>query len=464
MNLLEMKRRVNLVGIVTYGVLALLAVLFYKERTIFVDISFHMFYILKDDWLAIQNNRFVSFFTQSFPLIGSKLGLSLKTLLLLYSLSFVILYSSVFLVLTNLLKSWQYGLVMLLVSTLMVTHTFYWVQSEFPQGLAFLILYFGILHYTIVEDKLSIKTIWLLPLLCLLLFTLVFSHPLMLFPFSFLTFYFLLHSKQTRPIYLASFLTFGAFYLAKQLFFKTIYESSAMGGLGNFKTLFPNYFGLDSNYSFLSYIISDYYLLFIALAAVVVYYIYYKEILKLGLVFGFFAAYLLLINVSYPHGGEQFYMENLYLPLSIFVIVPIVFDILPKLKANTALLLLGTLIGIRLICIWAAHTTYSDRLDYLRSLITQTPTQTSQKLLIQETPEHKSKLLMTWATPYEIWLLSTLEHGETRSIMLTDNLKEVEYAIPSTDKFITKWGAFPYQNLPQNYFVFKDSLGYDVIQ
>lgn len=128
------------IGSITYIILAILAVILYIERTAFLDISFHLFYILKDGNFAIQNNRFGAFMTQLFPLIGSKIGLPLDVIMKLYSVGFVLYYFSIFLIITKFLKVQKFGIVLLLFSTLMVADTFYWIQSELPQGIAFMIL------------------------------------------------------------------------------------------------------------------------------------------------------------------------------------------------------------------------------------------------------------------------------------------------------------------------------------
>lgn len=132
-------------GTATYATLAVLAVVFYKERTVFIDIAFHLFYILKDNALAIQNNRFGAVFTQIFPLLTSRLGLSLSQVMIAYSLGFVVYYATVFFLCLRLSR--PHALMLLLFNVLMVTDTFYWIQSEFSQGVAFSILWWALIAY-----------------------------------------------------------------------------------------------------------------------------------------------------------------------------------------------------------------------------------------------------------------------------------------------------------------------------
>lgn len=85
----------KILGFFSYSVLFIFAVIFFKERTVFMDASYIVFSIVKDGKLAIQNFRFGSAFTQLFPLITLKLGLPLEKIILSYSVGFVIYFSAI---------------------------------------------------------------------------------------------------------------------------------------------------------------------------------------------------------------------------------------------------------------------------------------------------------------------------------------------------------------------------------
>ena len=52
---------------------------------------------------------------------------------------------------------------------------------------------------------------------------------------------------------------------------------------------------------------------------------------------------------------NQFYLENLYLPLTIFVAFPLVYDLMPKLKMSYASYALILVVTIRLADIYYTH-------------------------------------------------------------------------------------------------------------
>ncbi len=69
------KKVVLLIGIITYAILLLFSVFFFKERTVFLDVAFHIFQIVKTGDFTIQAGRFGAALTQIFPLASAKVGL-----------------------------------------------------------------------------------------------------------------------------------------------------------------------------------------------------------------------------------------------------------------------------------------------------------------------------------------------------------------------------------------------------
>ena len=86
-------------SLIALSILLLGAVVFYKERMVFSDAAHIVFYEINQGKLQIQVERYGAFITQIWPLLGSKLNLSLKAILILYSLSFNVFYLAVALIL-----------------------------------------------------------------------------------------------------------------------------------------------------------------------------------------------------------------------------------------------------------------------------------------------------------------------------------------------------------------------------
>ena len=452
------KKNILLAGIAAYAFLFLLAALFFKERTVFIDMAFHTFYIIKDGTFAIQNFRFGAFFTQLFPLLSSKAELPLTTVTFLYSISFVIYYLLLFIVLLKWVKNEAFALILLLFNTVMVTHTFYWVQSELPQGIAFGLVYAAVVQRLALKDKLPDYGA---ALLGVLLYVTVFFHPLMILALLYLLVFLMLHHPQRKKFFIYNIAAAITIAGIKSVFFKTAYDSQSLQGLSNFLKLFPNYFNLQANKNLVRYLLNDYYFVLLLLGWAVYFYIKNRQFLKLALMLFSFGGYAMLVNVTSPSGGAQFYFENQYLLLSVIVIIPFVMDILPRIK--TLRLARGVVAGMLLISmvrILFTHDVYTNRLNWNREFLTKTEKLADKKIIIPAEKMPGDTLLMTWGTSYEMWMLSTLERGASRSVITEETKGEFDWMMGNNKGFITKWGIFDYSSLNPKYFRFTDTSYY----
>src|SRR5690606_11968013 len=69
------------------GALLVFSISLMKERIMLSDTSGYLLNLINNKTFCVPTNRFVSIFTQVLPLGGIALGLSFKTVLLLYSLN-----------------------------------------------------------------------------------------------------------------------------------------------------------------------------------------------------------------------------------------------------------------------------------------------------------------------------------------------------------------------------------------
>ncbi len=460
-------RSITIIGGITYAILLVLALMFYLERTVFLDISFHLFYILKDGTLAIQNYRFGAAITQIFPLAGSWMGLQLDTIMKLYSAGFALVYAGIFFGISLCGQSARYAIIMLLLSTLIVTETFFWIQSELPQGLALMVLFFCLVDkFAPLSGSLRFPLIYG-PVLMVLLVTIAFMHPIIFIPFAFVVLFRLLSSGAwmiNKMVYITISIIYAGVLLVKMSFFSTEYDSAATERIRNIIYLFPDYIFLPANKVFLSNIFPNYWLLLLGLATVLAFYGYRRMWLKLMLVLFFFAGHLFLINVSYFYTTFGFYLENLLLPLSLFVAFPLAFDLAPSVqRKHVVSSVLAVVMVFSIMRIVYTSGFYTERLEYLTQWTDRARDADITKLMIHTSKVPMDTLLMNWATPYEFWLLSTIRHGETLSVFFTETPEELAGPFGRSDVFVTQWGHLPYIDLPDTYFRFNDTTSEYVV-
>lgn len=444
------------VGILVYIILLVYSILFFKERIILLDNSLYLFNMVEYDNFVIHHNRFITIFTQLLPLIGIKLLLPLKAVMILNSLSYMLLPVTCYLLSGFFYKNYRIALSLLLVNTLFITHTFYWGLSELIQGLCLMVFVFSIMLQSADAAK---RKLWLdIILLVLAVPTVVFAHPLIIIPFTFSIVYFLIHRdiKFYRVQGLLTCILFAGAYTVKRLYFTDGYDAQSMEMKNNIMSLFPNYFDTYSNTRFVANWFRMYYWIPISGTLILAIVGYKKQWFKLLFLLCSFVGFVLLVNVSYPTDiTHDFYIENLYMPLSLMLALSLVYDVLPKFSRynlSVILILLICTTGLVRVFIW--HKTYDSRVDWLRGYYTQ---HTDQKIVVDNSIAPYNTMLMTWASPYEFWLLSTLETGKTASVNIVENIEDYRWAQFEKKSFLATWGIYEYETLNERYFNFTDT-------
>ncbi|MBS1585735.1 MAG: hypothetical protein JSS82_09330 [Bacteroidetes bacterium] len=250
--------------------------------------------------------------------------------------------------------------------------------------------------------------------------------------------------------------------LIKHYYFKTEYETAAMQ---NWKHIYTaDYLHLYSNKVFLYNCTHKYLwipLLFISGAAT---YIFLKRWLKLVLLVTTCAVYITIINAAYPGSETSLaYMENMYLPIALFIGLPFVYDVMPQLQARRlANIVLVVFIATCLLNIKLASKIYIARLNWERSFLEQ---HADKKLVVDARQTPREILIMNWATPYEFWLLSTVEKHKTASLLITDDAQQFKGRSDNKKIFLGPWESHPYSELNKRYFIMEDSTStYSVLQ
>ncbi len=441
-------------GFLAYAFLLLYSILFYQERTAFVDMAYHLFFILKNGSLAIQNFRFAAIFTQLFPLLGSKLSLSLSTVAMLYSAGFIVFYFLCYYICGAVLKNYQMALVLLLFNILFVSDTYYWMQSELPQGAAIMLM---VLSYITNRD---IKDMHPVGIAIAMTGTVAFAfaHPMLLFPLAYTMIFFFLKNNANPSR--KTIIIFSVFYLcciaSKIIFFRTPYDRGALSQGKNIIKLFPNYLTIHSNIQFISSCQYHYYWIPICFTGITLFYISKKAWFKMALFTGTSIFYILLINIILSDPGiPQFYIENMYLPLGIIIGLPLVFELVPSLGNKFAAFIFTSIIITAAIRIYISHAPYSKRLlwevDFLKTHI-------DKKIIIDQELIPLDTLMMTWGTPYEFWILSTVYYNKSASIFITPKPDDfLPHSKPIDKELITEWGNLHYNSFPKTYFKFSDT-------
>jgi hypothetical protein len=378
-----------------------------------------------------------------------------------YSLGFITYYFICYLICGSILKRYDLALLILLLNILFVSDTFFWPPSQLPAGIALLIL---TLAFASNKEQ-SINRPLTFMIIVPALITAAFFHPLVVFVMLYCILFFVQRQGALigkRLLYITGLIFFSGIIL-KTVVFRTAYEQHSMSGLKNFVTLFPDYFNLFSNERFVHDCITKYYWIPILAVSVAISYGRDRAWLKLVTFSSFLTGYLFLVNISYPTAvTAAFYMENLYLPMSIFVGLPLIFDVLPVLeKKKLAIPLMTAIILSGCIRIYATHGTYSNRLGYERR---QLDKYAGRKVIVKAEKTDIDTLQMLWSNPYEFAILSSCERGAVASIIVDEHPQERGWAAGQKNSLVVNWNFYKYSELPKQYFHFTDTVnGYAIL-
>lgn len=455
-------------------VLAIMAVCYFRERSLFLDTAFQSFEIIKNGGFAIQVNRFGVAFAQAFPLLAVKLGLPLKGVLIAYSLSFVLVHWALFSLTLHRLQQPAFALCIALFNILLVNHSFYWVQNEGVQAVSWCLFFWALLAHCEAMQKWTggnvLAAAGLVPML-------VFFHPLVVFPFFFTAFFFSIgkmaggeKADPPMPGHKTLLLAVVAFILvlaAKHIFFNNHYDQLADKRLtlNRLWQLLGNPLYQPGTRLFWEHLLTDFYLWPPALLLVLIFYLRQKSCLKFLFVTGAHLAGWVMVTTAYQEGGYFFHIETQYLPLSIFVLLPLCVDVVPALFSHRrwllpAVLLFGLIAGWRLRHIADQGAFYTRRIAYLEDLMHKATAQTdSHKFLLDAGLLNKEVMLQNWALPYETIHLSTLHSPDSLTVIYAvDDWHQQAWVLELKNRIATGMDLLKPAQLDPRYYNFRDTL------
>jgi len=432
--------------------LTLLAALFYRERAIFTDMAFQTVLMTGEGSFQVMVNRFGVVLVQALPLLAIKLGLPLKAVSMLYSLSFPLLFLGIYAAIVRGFRNTELGLAVVLLFTLMVYDGFYWPSSEQQQGLALLLLFFAFL-----QRYPRMRPAWTLAVVAVAVPVLAYYHPLIFIPFYFLWLFFWLRDENCRnPSWLGLFSYMALVLMFKSQFFSNWYDADKQRIFKeNLLGLFPDFFSLPAHGQFLQWCLAHWYFLPIIWVAVTVFYALRRQWTPLLLLWAFGIGHVLLLHIASPEHPYRFYAEVNYMPLTLYAAIPFLYDVMPAIQ-NRRLLLIGfaLFLALRIAAIALNHRPWTQRLHRLESILAEGHSRTgSRRLLLTETDALKDTLVITWSVPYETLLLSAMQHPDSaKTLLVRRDFSKFEKEIPETGWLLSDFGAKPDTILNAKYF------------
>lgn len=444
--------RLFYLGLAAMLALTVMAAVFYRERALFLDVAFQTFLMIKEGSVQVMVYRFGAAVVQALPLAVIKTGGPLWLVSLAYSMAFPLLYLGFYLLIARVFRNLALGLALVLLYTLQVYDGFYWATSELQQGLGFLLVFFAFVSRRPALDRWQ-HWLFLVPASV----ALAFYHPLVALPFFFVWGYFLLREPAWRqPRYLALAVLFALILWLKNRYAANWYDTMKFENFhANLTVYGPRFWEMPANRLFLENCLRYWWGFPLLLGIVSWSYLKTRSWLRLAYLWLACLGFIFLVHVGDPQAEHRFYMEVSYMPLTIFVALPFLMDVVPRWPERRLLGFLGVLIAVRLICIITHHQPYTERLQWLeRKIVAARRAQPAAHLFwMPAAAAPADTLLLSWATPYESLLLTASKHPDSAAVLsiLADPGSRSE-ALRSDSLFITDFKNHPIREVESRYW------------
>jgi hypothetical protein len=108
-----------------------------------------------------------------------------------------------------------------------------------------------------------------------------------------------------------------------------------------------------------------------------------------------------------------------------------------------------------------AHTPWTNRIQWERTVLEETKNRPHRKLVLSEQQAPMNILKLSWGSPYEFLMLSSLAHPDSaRCLIIDEHPERFDSLLNKPRLFLGEFKNYPFQVLPHRYFNPVDTSGY----
>lgn len=435
------------------------SIAFFKERIIAADPAHFLFHISgTGTYYYLQ--RVIVLFSGVLPVMGTQLGCSIQTAMLLYSINTALMYSLPFILIMVVFKDESLAICLLLFQFIFPIKTHYLAISELQHGLIFLLIYWAYIGYRYRQNKSILNQ----PITYILLFIIMNAHPLIALAFygscllmsNQKTYW---HFKDQQVLMLLAI----AFFLITRILLATEYETILMthslNGILN-----------DYNIYLLRLMISKLirgYFLAIIVGSLGFYFLVRNY--KLNIILPLIA--IVIVNFAFIYlrfheiGLVETFFE-IYLSIIFFLAFLLVALYLDTFKKPLQIMVAAVII---LLMVFQGYRTigyadfYKTRMTIYSEVMTQMAAANIDKAVLPFYKAPMSKIIDFYCTPFETYLLSKIDDDPANDGMIvtywlsdTVDIERLKQYNASLIRFnIDSFEVFPFEKYPN--FDFSDA-------
>jgi hypothetical protein len=125
------------------------------------------------------------------------------------------------------------------------------------------------------------------------------------------------------------------------------------------------------------------------------------------------------------------------------------------------MVVLVALFGLSLFRIGLNHRPWTEKLAWEQIFLRETATRTNRKIVISEKQVPMDKLKMSWGSPYEFLMLSSMVNPDSaRCLIIHESPDRFDSLLTRPRLFFGAFKNYDFGQLPKVYFDFQDSSGY----
>ncbi|MCX6258320.1 MAG: hypothetical protein NTW49_10565 [Bacteroidia bacterium] len=416
----------RITGHVIFLIMLIFSAFFYLERMVYADTAYYIFRMLNTAGLSVEHGRDTMVLLQLLPVLAIKLHFSLKTVVMLYSVSIILIYYLLFNIAVYVLKSDGAGLIIALILIIGVWENFYNPVTETHLGLVFSTLLYAWLNF--YDNLKNIKypaVLFFLPSFLIICLS-VYSHPVTLFAVFFIVMYHMCNKKYFRQFrYYALLLLIVILYFLKNILYAA--DSNEKSHLMEISALYHNLHGFFQYYStqwVVSRLWSIYLMPQIILVILLIWLIIKKKIAEAALIIISVMLFLLITCFVFRQGDANIMMEKDFMTVNYFILLPFIHELIYNAKFNawlktSFLIIIAT---VSFIHIYNIGKVYHERISYIKNLVESTKRFDERKFLIPKSKVKMEDVMVPWAFSIETLIISSLDSpDDARTIYIVNN-------------------------------------------
>lgn len=435
---------ISRIGNSCFLILLILSLIFYKERIGLLDNSFQTFLMLMDDNIAIMAGRWPAVVIRWIPFSLYKIGASLNIIMVGFSASYIIVHWIMFVLIIK-LRQFDIALIQLLTFVIATSEGFYWCNSEQILGLSICLF-----SYAVIKTKEEIKHYIKLTLVTLLFIIIAFTHPLLIFPMSFILLLESIVNKELRKFYFKLFVSFVSIWLIKSYFFQNWYDTMKSNSFSeNILSGIETWFNPEVLTNLGSEIFPKFHFLLIGLLILIFLGYKYKDKVVLVFTLAILFTYLMVLIIASGNWVYSFYEEtNLYTAV-IIIYLPILYYVNKNLDIQNVMMISVIVMLVISICRISLYSNnFSKKSEWLTQVVQN---QLCHKVIINENEIPDKLKFQTWSLPYE-----SIIHSNLRGINVTLHSKNAFESVKNNNAnlFVSEIKTLPSSYFAKGPFVF----------